>query len=441
MFFRNCVFLCVLSVCLGGTLSAQSVLDATFVPLTVDEGVPLQVTLTEKLHFKENEPVHAKVVEPIYAFDREVIPVGAEVVGRITGFQNAGKLKRVFTMVRGDFTPVRQPQITFDTLILPDGRQIPIETVVVPGTQKLVRYDGDNKSSGKDLKNALMSTVQQPGKDGFSSLLWGLAPYHPQTLPSTTRFNVVLRTPLDFGAAVFGKGALDELGSQPTAGTLASVRLVTPLDSRSSAPGAVIEAVLTEPLFSGNNRLIFPAGSRVHGEVEQVIAARKLHHHGRLAFRFTSIELPASMALGTMLDQPLQQFEGNLVAVQAPSSIKNLHINPEGVARIQESKKRFISPAISFVNAGRSFDASADSFGQALSGAYLGKFLGGFIGRDSSLGLPANISGAMVPPLGIGLHLFSAARAVYSNFLARGQDIRFPANTPMQIRLDKPLPE
>ena len=41
----------------------------------------------------------------------------------------------------------------------------------------------------------------------------------------------------------------------------------------------------------------------------------------------------------------------------------------------------------------------------------------------------------MIPPVGIGLGMFGAARAVYSNFIRRGQDITLPADTRVQIDL------
>src|SRR5688500_17702752 len=98
MFPRNFVFLFVLLVSLAGPVHAQTTLDLINVPLKVDEGFPLHVVLTEKLRFKVDEPVYARLVEPVYAFDREVVPSGSEVVGRITGFEKIGKWKRVFTI-------------------------------------------------------------------------------------------------------------------------------------------------------------------------------------------------------------------------------------------------------------------------------------------------------------------------------------------------------
>src|SRR5262249_10720736 len=190
--------------------------------------------------------------------------------------------------------------------------------------------------------------------------------------PVGTRLNAVLLEPLDFGAAVFEKGALDEFGSQPPAGSIASVRLITPLNSRVTAPGASVRAQLTEPLFTSEHRLIFPAGSVLLGEVSEVNPARSRHHHGRLMFRFTTIEPPA---LFTSISLPAQEVDGSPVSIAVARDMKNLHITERDGLRIIESKKRFIGPAWAFVKAGRSISATADSFDEALLGAYRGKFL------------------------------------------------------------------
>ena len=58
-------------------------------------------------------------------------------------------------------------------------------------------------------------------------------------------------------------------------------------------------------------------------------------------------------------------------------------------------------------------------------------------GSDSTFGLPASVSGAMIPHVAVGLGLYGAARSMYSNFLGRGRDIELPQNTPMEIHLEK----
>jgi len=433
MFLRKFVFLFTLQVCLAGAAFSQSATgsDITIVPLVVDKGLALQLVLTDKLEFKQNNLVHATVVEPVYAFDREVIPVGTEVEGSITGFERAGKWKRISSMLGGDFTPLNQPQITFQTLVLPGENRIAIETFVVPGNEKIV---GTDNKQASDLTNSFGPAAKKSVKDRLKDMLWGMAPYHPRYLPAGTRLSAVLSTSLDFGVATFEKGVLDEIGSEPPLDSIVSVRLLTPLNSHTTQAGAPVEAQLTRPLFSADHRLLFPAGSTVRGKVTEVKAASAWHHNGQLAFNLTSIEPPDLM---NSVTPHSQDVEASLVSIQVAHDMRHVRINEEGQARIVESKKRFIGPAFGFIKAGRSFNNSADSFGQALLGAYRGKFLKQATGGDPGFGLPASISGAMVPGVGIGLSVFGAARSAYSSFIGKGLDINLPDSTPMEIRLGK----
>src|SRR4030095_6293251 len=96
--------------------------------------------------------------------------------------------------------------------------------------------------------------------------------------------------------------------------------------------------------------------------------ARNWHRNGQLAFKFTTIQPPASLTSLTSSASPAQEVEGSLVSIQVAHDMKDLHINENGAARIAESKKRFIAPAYAFVKAGRAVNASADPLGQALLG-------------------------------------------------------------------------
>lgn len=437
MFLRKFVCICTLFAYLGSAALAQPIPDATSVPLTVEQGFPLQVLLTEKVNFKENAVVHAKTMEPVYAFDREVIPAGTEVEGEITGFAKASKWSRISAMLGGDFTSIRAPQITFHTLVLANGDRISIETTVAPGTVKVVESSG-SQLPVSDLKNSFAVTTKKSGKEQLKTWLWSMSPYHPQYLPEGTRLSAVLVTPLDFGEAIFQNGLLDDIGSEPPANSVVSVRLATALDSRTATPGTPVEATLTRPLFSTDHRLIFPVGSRVRGTVTQVTSARSRHRNGQMAFNLTTIEPPDSLMFAAL---QAHEVKGSLVSLGVTHDMKDLRISENGTARISESKKRFIAPIWSFIKAGRAVGASADSFETALLGAYRGKFLKQVTGGGGSgFGLPASISGAMVPPVGIGLGFYGAARSVYSTFLKRGRDINIPANTEMEVRLEAATP-
>src|SRR5437773_5808769 len=111
MFCRILISVWIVVMGLACTAFAESFEDTTIVPLTVEQGFPLQVQLTKKLRVERNGSVYATVVDPVYAFDREVIPSGTELEGKITALQKAGTWKRIFTMLAGDFTPSHKPQI------------------------------------------------------------------------------------------------------------------------------------------------------------------------------------------------------------------------------------------------------------------------------------------------------------------------------------------
>src|SRR6478672_8790762 len=101
MLHRKFVLSCLLLVCLATVASAQTLPSLAYIPLTIDKGVPIQLSLTGRLRFKEDEPIHARIAEPVYAFDREVLPAGTEVLGRITSLRKPGKGKRILSMLTG----------------------------------------------------------------------------------------------------------------------------------------------------------------------------------------------------------------------------------------------------------------------------------------------------------------------------------------------------
>jgi len=403
------------------------------VPLTVEQGVRLEVILSNKVEFKTNQPVRATVTEPVYAFDREVIPVGAQLEGTVKAVHSPGKWKRVSAMLGGDFTPLKEPEIAFHTLVLKSGARIPIETAVVPGTERIIDAAA---AASTAAKNSLVSTVK-PQNKLVSKLLWGLSPVHPQYAPAGTPLAAVLMQPLDFGEAEFDSSSLDSIGSELPADTV-YVGLVSRIDSRTARVGTPVQGVVLRPVFSREGKLVYPVGSRLDGKVILATPARKRHRNGELSFSFTTIT-PA----GLWLSKSVQAVEvdSRLVGIQVGHEMKDLRIGDTNTARIFASKKRFIGPAWAAIKAGRAFSASADSFDEALLGAYRGKFLRQVTGSDGSgFGLPAGVSGAMIPPIGIGLSLYSAARSFYSNFLGRGRDISLPESTEMQIRMTKRVP-
>jgi len=403
----------------------------------------LQVVLANRLRFKLNEPVHGRIIDPVYAFDREVIPPDTEVLGRITGFSHGGKWKRVSSILGGDFTPPRDPRISFDTLVFPDGTRMPIEASADRGPDTLVRFASDTRElENSRLKSSLPETGQvhsftdgakQPGNELVKGMLWNVAPYHPQSAPAGIRYKATLVQPLDFGTAVLGTGSLDKVGSEPPADSIIYARLETPLSSRTTKAGTEVIALLTRPLYGWDHLLIFPVGSRLWGEVVHVRRAGALQHAGELAFNFTKIEPPNSIVLANW---PTQDVEAHLVGVEMAHDMNRIRIDSEGAMSIAQSKARFLAPALALVSLRGGFNVSSDPFGRALAGAYSGSLIKRLLVGDAGFGLPAGIAGRMIPPIGIGLGLYSLGHSVFFNLLARGPEINFSRDTPLEIRLD-----
>ena len=161
--------------------------------------------------------------------------------------------------------------------------------------------------------------------------------------------------------------------------------------------------------------------------------AGRLKHAGELAFKFTRIEPPLSILSANW---PAHDIDGRLLGVQVPGEMNGLRVDQEGATRIVQSRQRFFAPAFALFNMSRGFGGTSESFGRAFTGSYTNSLAGRLLVGDSGLGLPAGIAARMFPPVGIGMSVFMAGRSVFVNILARGQEIDFPVNTPIEIRVD-----
>ncbi|HEY2384238.1 MAG TPA: hypothetical protein VGK48_23945 [Terriglobia bacterium] len=429
MFLRKCLALPALFILLTGALFAQSdgIHRIAIVPLTLDQGFPLKVVITERVQSKLGEPVHGKIADPVYAFDREVIPAGTEILGKVTGLRPAGKMKRMSSMLGGDFTPLHDPEIRFDTLVFADGKTLPIDTSVVSRGNLLVRFKNGQART-------YTTGTRQPVKELLHTMLWGLSPYHPQFVATGTTYKASLKQPLDFGSVVVTTRTLNGIGSEPAAGSMIYARLTTALDSKTARAGTPVQAYLSYPMYSPEHRLIFPAGSRLEGEVVSAHRAGFLAHGGELALTFTKIEPPLNIMSSASQTRDIQ---GRLVGVEPPVDLNQLRINDEGQAQVARTKERFLAPAFALAGAAPMLGSTPSSFAPALAEAYGSGFFSRALGGGSLFGLPGGIAGLMVPPVGLGLGAYSVGYALYFNILGHGKNITLPADTSIELRLDR----
>ena len=459
------------------TAEEQQVQEVAALPpakieLSIPNGTPLRIALDQRVRISHpGEVVHGKVVETVYAFDQPVIPAGSVVTGQVKNVDPVKATRRALAYSNGDFSPFHKYGVTFDTLTLPDGRQLRIETTVSPGTAEVVHLvsnpdkETQKSAAGRAADNAKQEAkgrvqeakaelrdswekLTRPGKMHRLKLyLLAQSPYRRQYLEPGTRFVADLDAPLDFGEIARTGEQLGAVGSAPIPDSTLKARLVAEVSSATATRGTPVAAILTEPLFSPTHQLILPANSRLVGQVLQAKPAHKLHHNGELRVIFERIETPeeAVQALAQVQAQaPMdhaqansQAMTGNLEGVEVD---RNAHIklDEEGGARTTDSKTRYLSTGLAVLLAAaaahpdgehRTVDVGGDPGVRAASGGSAFRLTGALLSFASKS-----------TPVSIAFGAYGASASIYSNFLSRGHDVVLLKDTPLEIGFGAPHP-
>ena len=422
------------------------------IPLTVSQGVPLRIQLTRRVPIKKaGVRVEGRLAAPIYVYNREVLAAGTVALGRVTRVRSVSRAARARTILSGDFTPWRTARVSFDALVLKNGRRIPISTAATAGTPQVVRLvSGGSKRAkqgriSKAIGNArrqlsgerrqALAQVKGPGKihrlwQWAKSVAASRLPYHWQAYPAGTEFTAVLKQPVSLGSEKIPARELAKVGTAPPPDSVVHARLTTALNSATALRGAPVEALVTRPLFSGQKKLIIPQGTRLVGAVIRARPARWLHRDGSLRFTFQRVEPPAARP---------EFIPGSLQAAVVPRKA-NLKLSVEGSVKPKSSKTRYLMPALTLAVAAFAATPDRDAIKGAQAGAVApgqGGALGSIVAGGWGLGLIGSVAALAAQSRWISavLGFYSAAGAIYSNLIARGHDVEFPANTPMEIRL------
>ena len=432
--------------------ASQSTGDA--VELVVKAGRPLRVALNQRLRVERvGQTVIGTLVEPVFAHDRIVVPAGTQLRGHVARLENASKMTRARTMLGGDFSPRRHVVLQFDTVLI-DGRELPIDTLVKNSVERVERQvaggsETSNKNgvvsrAGQEMKERArtaisdvkqktreaMAAITEPGKmERLKEIAINRLPYHPQYLRKGTVYDAELQSPLTFGSVT--PVAAAPAGVRPAPESILRARLVTALDSLATPRGTPLEAIVTEPVFSADHQLILPEGTRLKGEVTFARPAQHFHRNGQLRFLFERVEMP---------DRDAAPLLASLYSVDVGQD-DHVAVDDEGGARVTNSKTRFIAPALAVLALRASVDHEhhrldgdaddAEEAGAAESGNYGSRSVGGFLG----FGLAGAALSQISRPLGVAFAVAGVARTVYKNVLGRGQELRFPADTPIQVQL------
>lgn len=407
------------------------------ISLTVPRGTPIQVVLAKEVRIRKvGQPITGRVGEAIYSFDKLVIPANSEVMGKITVIQKISGGRRAEGVLNADFTPAHKVDVAFSELVLPDGRRIPIQTTVTPGSGEVIQFvsaTGDQKNGltgevSKKKKEAehqahqqwdtAMQQVKAPGKiHRIERYALKQLPVHPHYINAGTVYFAELDRPLDFGTEPLTP-ALAESIAHPELpqGSVVEARLLTPLNSATAHWGDPVTAIVSKPLFDGT-RLVVPEGSLLKGTVLQVRAARRMARNGQLRPVFHQLTLP---------DGIQQKVEASLAGVQAGRA-QSLKLDAEGGAQATTPKSRYLDTAIAVTLAAAS--QGDDPINSGEGGA------GGFRLVGFALGIAVHSQ-----PLGMAMGAFGASRSIYIHFFAPGRNVVLPKYTAMDITIGTRAP-
>ncbi len=419
------------------------------IPLEVPAGTPLPVVLDKEVRIrKAGQPIHGKIAEPVYAFDKLVVPAGSEVIGSVTRISGVSATKRMVAALDANFSPSRDVEITFDHLVLPDGRSVLLHTQVSPASQGVLQFatateaknqtKGSKESAAVKLASAKSSETKQeinqewemakqqviaPGKmHRLKRVVIAQLPFHPQYFDAGTRFNAELVDPLNFGSEELTPEKVHMVGTPPADGSVIHALLKTPLSSANVQKGEAVEAVMTEPLFT-DSQLILPEGTLLKGSVLQVQRARRLHRNGQLRIVFHEIVPPKSEE---------QHVEASLEGVEVKDD-QHLSLDSEGGAQTTTPKTRYLTTGISIALAASSLAPDADAGRSAQ--ASVGETGKGALNGASGFRVIGFITGALVHSRALAstFGVYGASISVYDHFLSRGLDVVYPKDTAMAI--------
>src|SRR5579859_1050005 len=449
------------------------------IPLTLPAGTPLRIALDRRTRISHaGEVVHGKVVETLYAFDQQVIPAGSVATGRVKSIARVPVLRRTMAYTNGDFSPYRKYEVTFDRVMLPDGKQLPITTTVMPGTAEVVhlvsnpakqkgvagqatdRAKAEAKGKIQEAKEQARDSWQKltaPGKmHRLKEFLLAQSPYRRQYLEPGTRFVADLDAPLGFGETTRTSEQLAAVGNEPVPDSTLKARLVAEVSSATSVRGTPVTAILTEPLYSPTHQLILPANSRLVGEVIKAKSARKLHRNGELRVVFerveTSEEAARALAQLQLQAQALaertqaraehsqapgersQAMIGNLEGVEVDRRA-NIQLDEEGGAHTTNGKTRYLSSGLAVMLAAAASHTEVERGTTEMAGPGV---------RTAAGGSGFRLTGALLSlvakstPVSVAIGAYGASMSIYANFISRGHDVILPKDTPLEIGFGPP---
>ncbi len=400
----------------AGPISSKAAFTAA-----LPAGFPLRVQLDRRYPMRVGQSIRGRLIDPVYSGDHVVLPANTVVDGTISGLNPIGKQTRTWALLDGDVTPLKQPVLTFNALVLPGGVRLPLTADAIERTAGIVKMAsrqrkesliGKVKDQVEAKKQSVEGIVHSPHKSDMAmKFAYGQLPYHPQDIWAGAQFDAVLVKPLIVPDNAQEKMPVTPPHGHIPPGTL-DARLTTTISSATDKAGDPVVAVLTRPyLNQSKTDVILPTGTQLRGVVTQAKPARSLDRNGTLRFAFRQIVLPS----GT-----LENMHGQMTAVEGASG-QNVTVDSEGGAKANSAQGKFVAPLLLGALASNSLDSDQDSVHAGVS--------------SNGFGLVTRIVAFVVvaPVMTATFAYYSAGKSITRRWLMPGHNVVFEKNTRMEL--------
>lgn len=261
-------------LCRAAVASAiLAILPVAAQSVTIPAGVPLRVQIDHRYRGHPGAHIEGHLIAPVEHIDHVVLPVSTRVSGTILGMQRVSEPSRARALLNGQFTPPAVAAVRFDSLLLPNGVTLPIETAVTERDAEFVTMSVEAKhgfrAEARALiaaqKRAAMETLHHPHfGDRLGKWVYAQLPWRPPTIWTGTQYDAELTAPLTIDGPQPAPLPDGIIHGTPTG--LVEARLVTPLNSATDYRGATITAVLTRPLLTKDGKqVLYPEGASMAG--------------------------------------------------------------------------------------------------------------------------------------------------------------------------------
>ncbi len=133
----------------------------------------------------------------------------------------------------------------------------------------------------------------------------------------------------------------------------------------------------------------------------------------------------------------MQPVQGTLEGVEVDRAAR-MNLDEEGGAHTTNSKTRYLSTGLAIAMAAVASQPDVERGVTDPAGDPLVRAGAGSSGFGVAGGLISFV--AKSTPLSIAFGVYGASSSVYSNFLARGREVVFPKDTPLEIGFGAPHP-